>query len=76
MGRQVELKDVGDYPWSSRAIAWGYDTRTGEHVAFAVSKNRGAALRDRLDYETIAIVDVNPLDVLFARSAAGSPRSS
>jgi len=67
VSRQVGLQAVNRYAWSTRALAWGYDTTTGDHVAFAVSLERAGMLARLLETEEAPVVSVPDVDVLFVR---------
>ena len=70
MRRAVELRGVQTYYWSTKALAWGLDTRTGERVAFAVPLDTGASLRQLLETDPMPIVNVSELDILFTTPEA------
>lgn len=67
MRRTVDLQAVEGHWWSLRAVAWGYDASTGDHVSFAVNKTDAVRLRELLEVEDRVRVEVDPLDILFSR---------
>jgi hypothetical protein len=76
VSRVVRVEDVQTPPWSTRALAWGYDVNTGEHVAFAVDVERGGAIRAELEADGEAFYKPTETEVLFVLPAGDVPRES
>jgi hypothetical protein len=73
MEHTVEVHAVNTYYWSTKAIAWGFDSTTGEHVGFTVPLERADELRERLETEEHPHVRVDDVDILFIRPAGEPP---
>jgi hypothetical protein len=73
VGRRVRVDKVQIPVWSTKALAWGYDPRTDEHIGFAVSPERGRALRVDIEGEGEAFVEIADVEVLFVRRAGDAP---
>ena len=67
MSRTVRVESVRLHAFSTRAIAWGYDTESGEHVAFTLESRRGEHLLAELEAEGEAFYKPGDLDILFTR---------
>jgi hypothetical protein len=74
--RLVELRAVRAYEWTVRPLAWGLDAISGEHIGFAVSTRSAGTLQEILETERPPIVEVDEIDVLFVRPAAGAPEGA
>jgi hypothetical protein len=71
--RDPDVHAANTYYWSTKAIAWGFDSTTGEHVAFAVPLEQVDKLRECLETEKRPQVSVDDVDILFIRPAGEPP---
>jgi len=73
VSRIVRVESVRLHAFSTRAIAWGYDVHSGEHVAFTLAPRRGESLLAELGAEGEAFYRPDNLDILFTRRVSTVP---
>jgi hypothetical protein len=76
VGHRVRVEAVHIPVWSTKALAWGYDGYTDEHVGFAVPPERGRALRYEIETQGETSIEIGDVELLFVRPAAESPARS
>jgi hypothetical protein len=72
VSRIVRVESVRLHAFSTRAIAWGYDVHSGEHVAFTLAPRRGEHLQAELEAEGEAFFKPGPLEILFTREVSST----